>query len=117
MPDTTYRLIDTDGSEIGMITDPRPYIPEDDVVRFEGAALTSSTSTTTKMDAKAASEPHSSSTQPRVPQAAPPPLLAAAELHRRELRLSTPVRWVLHLDPARFPGRYSDRARLRDDSL
>ena len=23
-----------------MITDPRPYIPEEDVVRFEGAALT-----------------------------------------------------------------------------
>ena len=40
MPDTTYRLIDTDGSEIGMITDPRSYIPEDDVVRFEGAAFT-----------------------------------------------------------------------------
>ena len=40
MPETTYRLIDTDGSEIGMITDARPYIPEDDVVHFEGAALT-----------------------------------------------------------------------------
>ena len=39
MPDTTYRLIDTDGSEIGTITDARTYIPEDDVVRFEGRAL------------------------------------------------------------------------------